>query len=209
MQEPIVCEDCGTKVPAGSHSCPNCGLDFEVQDTWEERVAGEIGEAFPLPPEKARHGRAEDYHGKGRRAELAGFGSRFAAYFVDCILTSVLAYGSVAAPVVALTFSSEYDPENPPPLIFGLLLVSAFTIPFLYFTLMEASNMQATLGKKLVGIRVTDLNGQQISYGRSGGRYMGKILSGMTLGIGFLMAAFTRRKQALHDIVASTLVVRG
>jgi uncharacterized RDD family membrane protein YckC len=59
-----------------------------------------------------------------------------------------------------------------------------------------------------LGIRVTDLDGGRISFGRATGRYFGKILSGLILGIGFLMAAFTERKQALHDLLAGTLVVR-
>jgi uncharacterized RDD family membrane protein YckC len=82
-------------------------------------------------------------------------------------------------------------------------------ISWLYYALMESSAKQATLGKMAIGIVVTDLDGHRISFGRATGRYFGKILSGLILGIGFLMAAFTEKKQALHDILASTLVVKG
>jgi len=67
--------------------------------------------------------------------------------------------------------------------------------------------MQATLGKKLVGIQVTDLYGQRIGFGRALNRLLGKMLSALTLYIGFMMAGWTEKKQALHDIMAGTLVV--
>ena len=74
---------------------------------------------------------------------------------------------------------------------------------------MESSAKQATVGKMALGIIVTDLDGRRIGFGRATGRYFAKILSALTLGIGFLMAGFTERKQALHDMVASCLVVKG
>ena len=80
-------------------------------------------------------------------------------------------------------------------------------IQWLYFALMESSKNQATLGKMALGLRVTDLNGNRISFGKATGRYFGKILSSMTLLIGYIMAAFTAKKQALHDFVAGTLVL--
>ena len=63
------------------------------------------------------------------------------------------------------------------------------------------------MGKKALGIIVTDLNGAKISFSRATGRYFGKILSGLILYIGFLMAAFTQKKQALHDKLAGCLVI--
>jgi uncharacterized RDD family membrane protein YckC len=73
---------------------------------------------------------------------------------------------------------------------------------------MESGSMQGTLGKKLLGIKVTDMEGGRIGFGRATGRYFGKILSGMIFMVGFLMAAFTEKKQALHDMLAGTLVVK-
>lgn len=78
---------------------------------------------------------------------------------------------------------------------------------WLYFTLMESSKYQATLGKMALGIRVTDLSGSRASWGRVNGRYFASILSGMILGIGFIMAGITQKKQALHDMIAGTLVL--
>jgi len=79
---------------------------------------------------------------------------------------------------------------------------------WLYYTLMESSSRQATVGKLALGMIVTDLDGNRISFGRANGRFWGKILSGLTLYIGFILAGFTERKQALHDMLAGCLVVK-
>ncbi|MDP4160359.1 MAG: RDD family protein, partial [Bacillota bacterium] len=81
-----------------------------------------------------------------------------------------------------------------------LLVLLNIIVGWLYFALMESSTKQATLGKLALGIMVTDLVGQRISFGVATGRYFGKVLSGVALCAGFLMAAFTERKQALHDV---------
>jgi uncharacterized RDD family membrane protein YckC len=78
---------------------------------------------------------------------------------------------------------------------------------WMYFAAFESSGFQATLGKKAMGIIVTDLKGKRISFGRATVRYFGRYLSALIFFIGFVMAAFTERKQALHDILASCLVV--
>jgi uncharacterized RDD family membrane protein YckC len=79
---------------------------------------------------------------------------------------------------------------------------------WLYFAIMESSPKQATLGKQAMGIFVTDLHGKKISFGKATGRYFGKGISTLIFGIGYLMAAFTDKKQALHDLMAGTLVIR-
>ena len=81
-------------------------------------------------------------------------------------------------------------------------------IYWLYFSLMESSPLMATLGKRIFGAIVTDLNGNRITFWRSSGRNLAKIVSDLSFGIGFLMAGFTPRKQALHDIIAGCLVVK-
>ena len=78
----------------------------------------------------------------------------------------------------------------------------------LYFPVMESSGRQATFGKQICGLAVTDTHGRRISFGRAVGRYLAKILSALLLCIGFLMVAFTHRKRGLHDVIAGTLVVR-
>jgi Tfp pilus assembly major pilin PilA len=79
---------------------------------------------------------------------------------------------------------------------------------WLYYAAMESSSAQATLGKLALGVKVTDLTGNRIGFGRATGRYFAKIISGLALGIGYVMVAFTQRRQGLHDMIAGTLVVR-
>src|SRR5208282_6521696 len=88
--------------------------------------------------------------------------------------------------------------------IFLLVLFGSW----LYEALMESSSYQATLGKMIFGMKVTDLYGNRISFGRATGRHFAKILSGMILCIGFIMVGLTERKQGLHDLLAGTLVRR-
>ena len=85
---------------------------------------------------------------------------------------------------------------------FGLGFVGGW----LYEALLTSSSLQATLGKLLLGMRVTDLQGQRISFERATGRHFAKYLSTMILGIGYLMVAFNAKKQGLHDMLAGTLV---
>jgi uncharacterized RDD family membrane protein YckC len=97
-------------------------------------------------------------------------------------------------------------------LIFGFdnkvsLNLFTFIASFLYATLMESSSNQGTLGKMIVSIKVTDSNGDRLSFERAAGRYFASIMSVLTLGIGFMMAGWTRKKQTLHDMIANTLVV--
>jgi uncharacterized RDD family membrane protein YckC len=134
----------------------------------------------------------------------AGFWRRFAAWVID-----VLLIGLVTTPITLAM--GGFDPSDPGTQT-AYVTSPAFPIvtlaQWLYFALMESSSRQATLGKMALGIRVTDLDGNRIGFGKATGRYFAKILSGLILFIGFLMAAFTERKQALHDMLAGTLVVK-
>lgn len=87
--------------------------------------------------------------------------------------------------------------------------IEAIATGWLYYGLLHASKWQATPGKRLIGIKVTDTGGQRISFLRSTGRYFASLVSAIILGIGYLMAAFTRERRALHDYMAGTVVVRA
>lgn len=138
----------------------------------------------------------------------AGFWLRFVAAIVDGLVTAVP--GFIAA--FALEMASPTNPATgPTPQQAGLELLLnlvSIVITWLYHAMFESSAYQATPGKMLLGIRVTDMNGQRIGFGRATGRHFAKILSGIICMIGYIMAAFTERKQALHDIIAGALVVR-
>ena len=151
----------------------------------------------------------------------AGFWKRLVAYFIDSIIISV-ASGILLIPFLAVVglgiFSMHdsdlsYDTDTAVGLIIAmiagyLVLVAGIAIAgWLYFALMESSSQQGTLGKMALGVKVTDLVGNRISFGRATGRYFAKMISSLTLGVGYLMAGFTQQKQALHDIIAGCLVV--
>lgn len=81
-------------------------------------------------------------------------------------------------------------------------------LDWLYFAFFESSSKQATLGKVVMKIIVTDLEGNRISFAKATVRYWSKWLSVIILMAGFIMAAFTSKKQALHDIITKSLVIR-
>ncbi len=88
----------------------------------------------------------------------------------------------------------------------GVTFIATLFGSWLYEAFMESSSYQATLGKMIFGMKVTDLNGSRISFERATGRYFAKWLSAMVLCIGYIMVGFTERKQGLHDLLAGTLV---
>ncbi len=155
----------------------------------------------------------------------AGFWKRFLATLIDGVLISIVG-GIIMIPfmgILGLGAASEmqfqdenYYAQNPDAamtMAAGILAVALvicvvfFIVQWLYCALMESSAKQATLGKMALGIKVTDLYGKRISFGRATGRYFAKLISGAILYIGYIMAAFTEKKQALHDMLAQTLVV--
>lgn len=131
----------------------------------------------------------------------AGFWRRVAAVILDGLLLSVVTVPLTLALGEGDTYAEAARSSA------GSSISTVVT--WLYYALMESSAKQATLGKMALGIIVTDLEGRRIGFGRATGRYFAKILSALILGIGFLMAAFTERKQGLHDMIAGTLVVMG
>ena len=144
----------------------------------------------------------------------AGFWKRFAAILIDKIMISTLVLIIFIPMALILGISAISSTEYEPSMGFIFGLISAYLIfillimiaDWLYFAMME-SVKGATIGKMALGIKVTDLDGQMITFGRASGRYFGKILSNLTFGIGYIIAGFSQQKQALHDILAKTLVV--
>jgi len=139
----------------------------------------------------------------------AGFWLRFAAYLIDSILLGLIFFplGLGLGLIMGATGNNQ-NPELMLGLNGGLNMVS-LVVTWLYSSLLESSSWQGTVGKKLIGLRVTDLDGRRISFGRATGRHFGKILSGLICLVGFIMAAFTEKHQALHDQLAGTLVLTG
>lgn len=93
-----------------------------------------------------------------------------------------------------------------PTLLIGLILVPIFK--FIACVILEGSRKQASVGKMLIGVKVTDEQGKPIGYGRAIARNLAKLIGVVTLGIGFLSGFFDRRQQCLHDKIAGTLVIK-
>jgi len=155
--------------------------------------------------------------------DYAGFWKRVAAYILDVIILYIpsmliqkmmggdaaeatMKQAQLASPgdpqAMLAAFSQFYSTMLP-----AMLIIAVIT--WLYFAACESSSWQATVGKLALGIRVTDMQGQRISFPRALGRYAAKYLSAIILCIGFLMVAWTQRKQGLHDLIAGTLVLNG
>jgi uncharacterized RDD family membrane protein YckC len=180
----MFCTHCGVAVYEGAAFCTACG----------QPVDPSMRNAFPA------------------RVAYAGFWLRALAFIID---TLALAIPSGVVLVFAVTFLGVQPPpadapltQLPPMRVFLPMEAIVLVLNWLYYALMESSPWQGTLGKRALSIGVTDLNGHRLSFGRASGRFFGKLLSGMTFALGYLMAGFTEKKQALHDIISGCLVVK-
>ena len=90
----------------------------------------------------------------------------------------------------------------------GPFMIVFYIAWWLYNAILHASRWQATLGKRAVGIIVTDLEGNRISFGKATIRFAGKLISTFIFFLGYLTAAFTSRRQALHDMIGGTVVLK-
>jgi uncharacterized RDD family membrane protein YckC len=132
-----------------------------------------------------------------------GFWVRLIALMLDYAVVFVIL-------IAALALMATVEPSAGPEHLMDLAawLVATF-VPFLYWPVLESSHWQATVGKRVMGLQVTDFDGQRLSFMHALLRALAKILSSIPFGVGYLLAAFTARKQALHDIIVKTLVVRS
>lgn len=146
------------------------------------------------------------------RMIYSGFWIRVAASLIDSFVMYI-ANAMVMAGIFLLPFGNSNSflerMSNPSSMMamMGLIYTAMIVINWLYYALMESSKNRATLGKMAVGIAVVNEKGERISFLKATGRYFAKILSGLLLGIGFIMAAFDQRKQSLHDRLAKTVVI--
>lgn len=131
---------------------------------------------------------------------FAGFWLRLFAVIIDGSILGSFRY--VLALIFGVSMAANGITDIPTvPLLISIL------IDWIYFALFESSAWQGTLGKKALGVKVTDMHGERISFAGATARYFSKYVSSLILMIGFIMAGFTERKQALHDMMAGTLVI--
>ncbi|MCL6636766.1 MAG: RDD family protein [Alicyclobacillus sp.] len=209
----LPCPRCGSQTDYIMVYCPACGLQLSQVDP----------PVFSQPPRPAQ------------AFQYAGFWRRLAACVIDQLLLCLFAglvfllYGLWAyhalrtnGPALQRPFAAAAGFGAPrtgaswgrgEAAAVGILAGWAqacgwyLLAKWVYYAALESSPWQATLGKRALGLRVTDVYGQRISFGRACARHFAKILSQLTLGMGYLLAGWTPQKQALHDLMARTLVV--
>ena len=131
----------------------------------------------------------------------AGFWERFFAFFIDIVI--VVIFLEITMRIV---FGSSQGAEET--IVFRNNGLLHFAVLTLYFAVMEISKWQGTVGKILLNVKVTDENGNKVTFIKSLIRNVSKLLSATALNMGFFMIAFTSRRQGLHDMIAHCLVVR-
>ncbi len=221
----MFCSKCGAQVAEGTAFCGACGQPTggvpQVAATPTVAVGGAGGSTVAV---YGNSGSASPYTPAAVPVPLpspyAGFWLRFLAYLIDGVVIGIV-FGIFALIVVAIVgigyFRTMFEGMNGEDATFPAAFVSLMLLAvvvslvsnWLYFAWMESSEYQGTLGKMALGLMVTDLQGRRVTFGRASGRFFAKIITGLVpLAIGYIMAGFTEKKQALHDMIASCLVLR-
>ena len=206
----MYCTKCGSSVSDGAAFCSNCGQAFPLATAPQRSILA----AGPAPQPVYAGVAASP------RVDYAGFWLRLLALIIDNAILG-LGFVLVLIPLVFLTglhklledFHPDEDMNNVGiVMLVGILLLAAtisLILTWLYHALMESSDWQATLGKRVLGLVVTDMAGQRVSFGRSSGRHFGKMITNLIPAfLGYIMAGFTDKRQALHDMLSGCLVLR-
>ncbi|PYT76235.1 MAG: hypothetical protein DMG41_09510 [Acidobacteria bacterium] len=198
--EAVYCSRCGAQMADGALLCSGCGQVFSTGAALARPMSAQVVSSAP-------------------RVHYGGFWLRFLAYLIDGAVITLGAF-VVAIPLVFLTglgtLLSQVHPEEDLNdagfwLIMAVILLLAavsLAVTWLYHALMESSEWQATIGKKVLDLVVTDMAGCRVSFWRATGRHFAKTVSIMIYPFGHMMAGFTQQKQALHDMIAGCLVLR-
>jgi uncharacterized RDD family membrane protein YckC len=212
----VYCSKCGSEISATTAFCSTCGQAISgVVPALPSLSPIDPNQYAPIVPPS--YG-AVQYSG----IAYAGFWLRLVAFLIDGVISAFLSlilliplFILTGAGAVLSRLSAGEDISGDAAALVGIgfvlgLIVITVGVSWLYYALSESSSWQGTLGKKMLNLTVTDLNGQPITFGRASGRFFAKIISGkMTLYIGYIVAGFTEKKQALHDMIASCLVLRS
>jgi uncharacterized RDD family membrane protein YckC len=217
----MYCSRCGTSLAEGTTFCTSCGTPIGnlAPPVAAAPQAGAPVTAYPpaggiVPPSGAVPMVIVP------AVPYAGFWLRAVAYLLDVIIIGIVAVPIVVALAVVTGASaalSAMAENNDQQALAGLSAVLFFCLLFvivlgglwLYYALLESSNWQGTVGKKTLGLIVTDMEGRRVSFGRATARFFSRIITGLVpLLIGYILAGITAKKQALHDMIAGTLVLR-
>jgi uncharacterized RDD family membrane protein YckC len=201
----MYCSKCGAQLPDAAGFCTNCGaaqggLPLVAAAAATLATAVTITPAMPSP--------------------YAGFWLRFVAFVIDeailvlgvgilgLLAVVLVGFDSLRAAFEGLDNNKDRFPVELM-LILGILALAGTLMWWLYHAWMESSPNQGTLGKMALGLVVTDTQGRRVTFARATGRFFARIVTGMIpLFFGYILAGVTEKKQALHDIIASCLVLR-
>jgi uncharacterized RDD family membrane protein YckC len=217
----MFCSRCGTTLLEGTTFCTACGAPVTTlapPPAIAPGVPGAPVAAYPAggfvaPPGAVPMAFAPVF-------PYAGFWLRAVAYLIDALIVGVVAVPIIVVLAVltgasaAIQALSHDNAEQAMAGVSFALFLSVLIIVmlggiWLYYALMESSSWQGTLGKKALGLIVTDLNGQRVSFARATGRFFARLITGLVpLFIGYILAGITAKKQALHDMIAGCLVLR-
>lgn len=228
----MFCSKCGSPNPEGSAFCSTCGQQLSATGAQSAPQAatppqGAYG-SVPAPGAGTPAGTAAPAgqagvspHWRPAPATLyAGFWLRVVAHIVDSLILGVpfgiafvlfLTFGGLGAAIHGVEEGGQPSPEFVAFIVVFAVIFSGVAIvgSWLYYAYFESSTWQGTPGKKILNVFVTDMNGNPVTFGRASGRYFAKIITGLIpLGIGYILAGITEKKQALHDMIANCLVLR-
>jgi uncharacterized RDD family membrane protein YckC len=223
----VYCSKCGSNLADDATFCSRCGAQTGVQVGVQSGVSPSLVAAGAPAPILAEIPNAIGYGAFPQvyvqpvaRVAYAGFWLRVLAYLIDMIVLGlfsipILIGGAMALGIGGIIEEAVHNQDpflNGPPPAFILFMVLCWGLglfgTWLYFALLESSEWQGTAGKRVLGLIVTDMQGGRVTFLRATGRYFAKLVTHFTFGIGYAMAGFTEKRQALHDMIASCLVLR-
>jgi uncharacterized RDD family membrane protein YckC len=212
----LFCPKCGAAIAGGTAFCSSCGNPVAQPAFVNPSACAVSPPASPVSPYSGVAG----FHNT-RNFPYADFWPRFLAHLIDGAILGAACL-VLLLPFFLLTGASARFADLPrhtpnaetafmAAFIFLMAIFATLVVllQWLYFAYLESSEKQATWGKQAMGLYVTDLEGNRLSFARASWRFFAKVISGLILVvIGYIMAAFTARKQALHDMIANTLVLK-
>jgi uncharacterized RDD family membrane protein YckC len=229
MRGTVYCSKCGSLIEDGAAFCAACGQSVQPAMSMSAGLPVAASSAAALPSGYAPNAysttspTAPPVVYAQPSVQYAGFWLRVIAYLIDSVVLSV-GFMALFIPFAIMTGLTAVlgnihpgeDPRDVGALLGGTFFLGLFTVAalaflggWLYHAKMESSSWQATLGKKALNLRVTDLYGAPVSFNRATGRHFAKLITGLIpLGVGFMLAGLTEKRQALHDIIAGCLVLR-
>jgi uncharacterized RDD family membrane protein YckC len=217
MNGTFFCNKCGAQNAAGAQFCNRCGASTTPTPSAVPTAASQPSASPNFPSSNtasspyAASATAYQPVAPVAGSGYGGFWIRVVAAIIDAIILRIVVapVGMIFGGLGMAGMMSGIPHRGLRILGGGVTIILLIFGSWLYEAFMESSSYQATLGKMIFGMKVTDLNGNRISFERATGRHFAKWLSAMILGIGYIMVGLTDRKQGLHDLLAGTLVRRG